>query len=366
MAYNIAPAKQDTLVSGTNIKSVNSTTLLGSGNLAVQEVLVSGTNIKSVNSTTLLGSGDLAVQEVLVSGTNLKSVNSTSLLGSGNLAVQEVLVSGTNIKSVNSTTLLGSGDLAVQDVLVSGTNIKTINTTSLLGSGDITVANSTLSNLASPTAINQTLLFGSDNTFDIGADGASRPGAVHAASHLTAPTVRARDNVSGAGAHDITVRGGNGTTGNKDGGVLTLAGGTASGSGVAGTVLLQTAGVTRVTLAAGGTMSVDGQIDFNNSLVVNAIHAQTGTANVITATTTNYYIGVDSTLAAKTVNLPAASSCGSGFTYKIKDESGTAASNNITIDADGSETIDGQTTAVIAANYGSLELVCNGSNWFIA
>ena len=53
--------KQPTLVSGTNIKSVNSTTLLGSGNLDVQPTLVSGTNIKTINGTTLLGSGDITI-----------------------------------------------------------------------------------------------------------------------------------------------------------------------------------------------------------------------------------------------------------------------------------------------------------------
>jgi hypothetical protein len=58
---NIKSGLQPTLVSGTNIKTVNSTTLLGSGNLAVQDTLVSGTNIKTINSTTLLGSGDLTL-----------------------------------------------------------------------------------------------------------------------------------------------------------------------------------------------------------------------------------------------------------------------------------------------------------------
>lgn len=52
-----------------------------------QAALVSGTNIKTVNSTTLLGSGDIAVQATLVSGTNIKTINSTSLLGSGNITV---------------------------------------------------------------------------------------------------------------------------------------------------------------------------------------------------------------------------------------------------------------------------------------
>lgn len=58
---NALNAKQDTLVSGTNIKTVNSTTLLGSGNLNVQEVLVSGTNIKTVDGNSLLGSGNVSI-----------------------------------------------------------------------------------------------------------------------------------------------------------------------------------------------------------------------------------------------------------------------------------------------------------------
>jgi hypothetical protein len=58
---NALAAKQETLVSGTNIKTVNSTSLLGSGDVAVQETLVSGTNIKTVNSTSLLGSGDIVI-----------------------------------------------------------------------------------------------------------------------------------------------------------------------------------------------------------------------------------------------------------------------------------------------------------------
>jgi hypothetical protein len=53
--------KQQTLVSGTNIKTVNSNSLLGSGDVAVQATLVSGTNIKTINSTSLLGSGDISV-----------------------------------------------------------------------------------------------------------------------------------------------------------------------------------------------------------------------------------------------------------------------------------------------------------------
>ena len=53
--------KQDTLVSGTNIKTINSTSILGSGNIALQSNLVSGTNIKTINGNSVLGSGDLVI-----------------------------------------------------------------------------------------------------------------------------------------------------------------------------------------------------------------------------------------------------------------------------------------------------------------
>lgn len=57
----VPSTKQDTLVSGTNIKTINSTSLLGSGDVAVQPTLVSGTNIKTIGGQSILGSGDLTV-----------------------------------------------------------------------------------------------------------------------------------------------------------------------------------------------------------------------------------------------------------------------------------------------------------------
>jgi hypothetical protein len=56
---SVVNGKQPTLVSGTNIKTINSTSLLGGGNVAVQPTLVSGTNIKSINGSSILSSGDL-------------------------------------------------------------------------------------------------------------------------------------------------------------------------------------------------------------------------------------------------------------------------------------------------------------------
>lgn len=142
----VAATKQATLVSGTNIKTVNSATLLGSGDLTVQATLVSGTNIKTVNSNSLLGSGDVAVQPTLVSGTNIKTINSASILTSGDLALQDK-ISGAALTAV---TVQGTDKVLIQDVSNSD-SLATVTAQSIANlatgvsdgdKGDITVSSS--------------------------------------------------------------------------------------------------------------------------------------------------------------------------------------------------------------------------------
>ena len=65
-----------------------------------------------------------------------------------------------------------------------------------------------------------------------------------------------------------------------------------------------------------------------------------------------------------TVTLPSAE-VRKGRIYTVKDESGSAASNNITIATEGSETIDGSATDVISLNYQAKSYYSGGTNWFI-
>lgn len=60
-----------------------------------------------------------------------------------------------------------------------------------------------------------------------------------------------------------------------------------------------------------------------------------------------------------TVSLTAAATLGSGFNVTIWN---TSASNSITIDPSGTETIDGQTTLILRPGEG-MQVVCNGTNW---
>ncbi len=77
----------------------------------------------------------------------------------------------------------------------------------------------------------------------------------------------------------------------------------------------------------------------------------------------DYLIAYTSLTAPRIVTLPSAS----GMTNKvliIKDESGTAATYNITVNVTAGGTIDGTASKVINLNYGLIELYSNGSQWF--
>ena len=104
-------SKQDTLVSGTNIKTINGETILGSGNLVIQ----SGTS----NWDDIQGKPQFA--EVATSGNYNDLTNKPTIPDVSGLATkqeiagkQDTLVSGTNIKTINGNSVLGAGDITIQ------------------------------------------------------------------------------------------------------------------------------------------------------------------------------------------------------------------------------------------------------------
>lgn len=76
-------------------------------------------------------------------------------------------------------------------------------------------------------------------------------------------------------------------------------------------------------------------------------------------TLADYFIGVDVATAASVI-LPASPT---GTVFIIKDIDGDAPTNPITVTA--STTIDGASSAIINAPYGSIQLVFNGTEWNI-
>lgn len=90
------------------------------------------------------------------------------------------------------------------------------------------------------------------------------------------------------------------------------------------------------------------------------------TAISYTMASTDTYIGVTSTAAPRTITLLAAGTFLDGRIVDIKDESGGAAANNITITPNGADTIDGVNAPVpITQNYGEFSLVKRGTGWWI-
>jgi hypothetical protein len=90
-------------------------------------------------------------------------------------------------------------------------------------------------------------------------------------------------------------------------------------------------------------------------------------ATSATVAKNDYYIGITSTASPRTITLPDTSSTPlkprKGQCFKFKDQSGGAAANNITITPNGG-TIDGAGSYVITTNYGYVELMFDGTNYF--
>jgi hypothetical protein len=66
-----------------------------------------------------------------------------------------------------------------------------------------------------------------------------------------------------------------------------------------------------------------------------------------------------------TITLPETSTLQNGKKIIIKDESGNASVNNVTINTWTASFMDGATSSVISSNYGGVSLIKSGNNWFI-
>ena len=155
-------SKQDKLVSGTNIKTSNSQSLLGSGNISIEAG--SSITVDSALSTT----SENPVQNKVITNTLQTKANASDiptkvsqLENDSKFATQTAVATGlatkadkdslTSLEGSVSTleTTVGNQDKSIianaqaiqgkQDKLVSGTNIKTINNQSILGSGNISI-----------------------------------------------------------------------------------------------------------------------------------------------------------------------------------------------------------------------------------
>ena len=124
--------KQDTLVSGTNIKTVNGNSLLGEGNILIKSV-----DVDSALSTT---SENPVQNKVITNKVNTIEQSITNLSNTMPTKVSDLTNDSGYITNAALTDLATKEEVsAKQDTLVSGTNIKTINGNSILGEGNIEI-----------------------------------------------------------------------------------------------------------------------------------------------------------------------------------------------------------------------------------
>lgn len=133
--------KQNTLVSGTNIKTINNESILGSGNItieaggAVEDVEVNGVSVVDAQGvaevTVPTKVSDLTNDSGFITSSALSGYATESYVqGYHDSTKQDTLVSGTNIKTINNESILGSGNIVIQsgggdvtDVEVNGVSV---------------------------------------------------------------------------------------------------------------------------------------------------------------------------------------------------------------------------------------------------
>ena len=172
--------KQNKLVSGTNIKTINGNTLLGSGDITIEsggngnivELTQSEYNGITPEPDTLYVITDAPAVEIPDTTNFVDKETLTYEIDAINIALnqkQDTLVSGQNIKTINNQSIIGSGNITIEGgsgniveltqseynaiipdddtlYLISDSNIytslKTINGESIIGEGDIKVEGS--------------------------------------------------------------------------------------------------------------------------------------------------------------------------------------------------------------------------------
>ena len=108
-----------------------------------------------------------------------------------------------------------------------------------------------------------------------------------------------------------------------------------------------------------------------------SIASSPGSASIFetTAVSTNLVIGnsdtfvylIVDTTSTRTITLPLASGVSAGRLYIIKDADGQSEANNITIDIQGSDTIDGASSQTLDSNSSSWTIVGDGvDKWYIS
>ena len=108
-------------------------------------------------------------------------------------------------------------------------------------------------------------------------------------------------------------------------------------------------------LRVGQPLSLDQSINLAHVVAKTSAYTTTDADSIVPVHTSGGAVTI--TLGSATVE--------AGRVVIVKDVGGSAATNNVTVDTQGSETIDGSASKAINSNYGVLRLHSDGTNWFI-
>ncbi len=126
------------------------------------------------------------------------------------------------------------------------------------------------------------------------------------------------------------------------------------------------ANIMRFAIPAGG-LAMSGTVDMVESAIISQAKLRGASVSADTTIADNNYYTiwvVNTSGGSHTITLPTAAD-NLGRVIIVKDGSGHAASNALTVDGESSETIDGQASITIDSAYGAVSLWCNGSAWLI-
>jgi len=152
--------KQATLTSGTNIKTIETQTILGSGNIDLNKSDVGLGNVDNTSDaakpvSTATQSALNAKQDLLQSGVNIKTVGGQTLLGTGDISLNSGTVTSVGITSstlsFSGSPITTSGNITI-NLPNTGITAGTYNTVTVDAQGRVTAGNS-----SSPTTVTRSL-----------------------------------------------------------------------------------------------------------------------------------------------------------------------------------------------------------------
>lgn len=227
-------------------------------------------------------------------------------------------------------------------------------------SGNITPANDGTQNFGSPTfklnnvyAVNG--VFGSTVTIN---------GVTNTISSNSTLDLTSADGTAGGPGSDLGITAGSGDGAGAGGDVVVSAGASPTGSG--GEVVVRTGDAvvaTRLRVTPSGDVGIGAAAPLSTLDVQGSLgHAVATISSNATADDTAVVYLVDASGGPVTLSLPPAASAERRIYHVKKIDSSL---NAVTIDGDGAETIDGQATQALISQYDALQLVSDGTEWFI-